>query len=149
MTDDISKKKKKPKKKKSPSNTGGTPSNTGGTPSNTGGTPGSPQTHPSPSGSSERAPATKENKGDDEDKNIGASPHHPNNSKKTKESAGKSGKGNGVKEVMIRVQASNHPQLLSPAITTVDRSGRTADDAIREISIASAGEPTVRGSKED
>ena len=64
--------------------------------------------------------------------------------KKGKGSDSKSSKGNGVKEVMIRVQASNHPQLLSPAITTVDRSGRTADDAIREISIASAGEPTVR-----
>ena len=55
-----------------------------------------------------------------------------------------SGKNNGFREVMIRIQDASFGSGLKPAITTVDRAGRTARGALREISIASEGKATVR-----
>jgi len=45
---------------------------------------------------------------------------------------------------MIRIQDASFGSGLKPAITTVDRAGRTARGALREISIASEGKATVR-----
>ena len=55
-----------------------------------------------------------------------------------------SGKNDGFREVMIRIQDASFGSGLKPAITTVDRTGRTARGALREISIASEGKATVR-----
>ena len=55
-----------------------------------------------------------------------------------------SGKNDGFREVMIRIQDASFGSGLKPAITTVDRTGRTAREALREISIASEGKATVR-----
>jgi hypothetical protein len=55
-----------------------------------------------------------------------------------------SGKNDGFREVMIRIQDASFGSGLKPAITTVDRAGRTARGALREISIASEGKATVR-----